>query len=917
VNTMRSAMHDPNRASERGASSPVPARRRRAGERGFTLAEMLVAVTVMAIVFVAAFTLYDNLQKSFKRSENAANQQQNTRVAFDRMVADVRMAGFNYNPDGAPNRPDEQIEGMWDTAITVRGDYDFEDPATRTTPESTLGGPTATFRTVTIGNDEIVTYALGKPNGAGGTSISFVADVTGVPRNGSQETVSISNVHTTPSTPPYTLYRYTVSPNSTTVVKQPVADNVRSLNFTYYDGSGTVLTAIGGAEDPNSIAMRKRIAKVGIRVEGMTENPDMAYIDPTDANGQTRHYRKYVLQSDVTPRNLGYVGVVDIDLDDPNAPTSFTACQGHCNGTYLKWAPGGDSDIASYTVSWGTSPSTLVNVVSTPDMNFYVNGVTGPQYYAVRAVDLTGNQSNNVTVGPSTPNDTTTPAQVTGVTGTGDAGGVRAAVKNSVTVAWPPVTGNTTNLVCDDSPYPIRDLKGYRAFKGTSASFDPNNVSQVVQSWDPNTLAANVNTFNDSQVVNCRRYYYKVAAEDLCAKRGAVSAAADAASTTTVPPAAPTGVTATDMGRGLHRVTWNRVSTDTDVPPSNILIDKYIVYRAAVPTASDPRFATYTQVFSGLISTPASPMWEDPNVPNLSGSQNYWYKVTALDDCPNEGQDSLPDEADKCNLGGTVFLSVSPGGSQVTGAQTITISTSGGVTVASTQLVIRDKATGAVVYNQTDNVAPYTYTWNASSVPAGRTYEIIGAVTNDVGCTDSASTAADTVTAVACCISSSNPNLSPATGSLKSNELFFDIVNNCGADVTITAMNVTFSNNAGRNPLLDELSYNIFDLLSAERVFNLSPDLPSPVSFSFGSALGGPLLLSASNNNLFPVRMRHRYTQPLLNKVGATFVGETIRTDFFFQVSSMSGVGRCDVTVVTNPLSVVSCDPANDPTCGN
>ena len=129
----------------------------RRGESGFTLAEVLVGVTVMAIVFIVMFSLYDNLQKSFKTSENAASQQQNTRVAFDRMVADVRMAGFNTNPDGATTRPDEQIEGMWASVITVRGDYDFEDSTARTTPESTLGGSGMTFRTVSTGNDEIVT----------------------------------------------------------------------------------------------------------------------------------------------------------------------------------------------------------------------------------------------------------------------------------------------------------------------------------------------------------------------------------------------------------------------------------------------------------------------------------------------------------------------------------------------------------------------------------------------------------------------------------------------------------------------------------------------------------------------------------------------------------------------------------------
>jgi hypothetical protein len=233
-----------------------------------------------------------------------------------------------------------------------------------------------------------------------------------------------------------------------------------------------------------------------------------------------------------------------------------------------------------------------------------------------------------------------------------------------------------------------------------------------------------------------------------------------------------------------------------------------------------------------------------------------------------------------------------------------------------TQVIIRDQGTGVVVYNQTDNTSPFSYTWNASSVPPGRTYEIIGAVTNDAGCTDTTTTVVNVTTAVACCISTSNPNLSPATGSLKNNELFFDIVNNCGEDVEIVGMNISFTNNAGQNALFDELGYNIFRVLSSDRTFNLSPNLPSTVSLVFDSAIGGPLSLLSGNDNLNPVRIRHKYTSPILNRVGSTWVGETIRSGFFFQLASQSGIGRCDVEVVTNPLSIVSCDPANDPECG-
>ena len=900
-----------NRSTDRSAEH-----RARRGERGFTLAEILVAVTVMAIVFIVMFTLYDNLQKSFKTSENAAGQQQNTRVAFDKMVADVRMAGFNTNPDGDPNRNDEQIEGMWDNAITIRGDYDFEDATARVTPETTLGGPGLLYRSVSTGNDEIVTYALGKPAGTGGTNISFSADVAGVPRNGSKETITISNVHLTQNNPPYTLYRYIISPNSTTVVKQPVADNIKSMSLIYYDGAGNVLTPVGGAEDPNSIVVRETITKININVVGMTEDPDLAYIDTTDPNALTQHYRKFTLATDVTPRNLGLEGQVDIDLDDPNAPANFTACQGHCNGTYLKWDSGGDPDILSYTVSWGTSTGALTNVISTTDLFYYISGITGAHYYAARSVDQVGNQSANVMVGPSTPNDTTTPAQVTSAACTGDAGAVRPAVDNTVNVTWAGISGNTVNLSCDSPPYPIRDLAGYHVYKGATSTFDPNNPSQVLQSWDPNTLSATVNALSDTNVVNCRQYFYKIKGEDLCAKTGAISAVADGSSTTNVPPLAPTSVSATDMGYGIHTVTWNKVTQDTSSPANNILIDKYSVYRAVVNLGDDPNAAAYSQVWSGVVSNPAYPGFSDPNVPSVMFNQSYYYKISALDDCAgNESALSLPDQADHCVFGGSISVNVSPGGPALTGNQSITITVSG-VSVTATQLVVKNASTGAVLSAQTDNTAPYVYTWNAGSVAAGTPIQIIGYATNTSGCTDSTSITAVTAAAITCCISPSNPSISPTTGSLRNNELFFDIINNCGDAVSINAVAVRWTNNRGQNALLDQFDYNVLDSLSTGRTFNLSPDLPPTVTLDYTvSPLAPVLYLDKNNTNAAPVRIAYKFTQEMLKKVGSTWVGEAVQTEFRYTLASSSGNGRCDITVVTNPLSLVSCDPSSDPNC--
>ena len=101
---------------------------RRNESGGFSLIDMLVPSAVFAIAAAVAFILFTAAQKSYKHGENMTDQQQTTRVAFDRLISDLRLAGFNYNPDGDTTRDAEQIEGAWDTAVTIRGDFDFEDP---------------------------------------------------------------------------------------------------------------------------------------------------------------------------------------------------------------------------------------------------------------------------------------------------------------------------------------------------------------------------------------------------------------------------------------------------------------------------------------------------------------------------------------------------------------------------------------------------------------------------------------------------------------------------------------------------------------------------------------------------------------------------------------------------------------------
>src|SRR5688500_5437735 len=77
-------------------------RQHRSAQRGYSLTEILIAMAVFAVVMVAALLIYDRSNLVFKQGNESAEMQQNTRVAFEKLVSDVRMAGFDYKRAGTP-----------------------------------------------------------------------------------------------------------------------------------------------------------------------------------------------------------------------------------------------------------------------------------------------------------------------------------------------------------------------------------------------------------------------------------------------------------------------------------------------------------------------------------------------------------------------------------------------------------------------------------------------------------------------------------------------------------------------------------------------------------------------------------------------------------------------------------------------
>ena len=804
------------------------------GQTGFSLIEMLVASAIFAIAAAVAFILYSAAQKSYKSGENFTDQQQSTRVAFDRMVSDIRLAGYNFNPDGDSSRVDEQIEGAWDTAVTLRADFDFEDPTASVSPESALPG--TVYNVVSTGNDEIVTYALAKPGPSGAGSLPLRLDPDR-PRSKAVKSITIPNVALVQDSPPYTLYRITLkdvagsfpSPGAAAdFVYEPVAENLRTMTFQYYDDQGTMLNLntpavstddIGGA-DANNLS-RSRIRRVKVNVVGMTPDDDMAYTDVSDATA-TLHYRKFDLASDVNPENLGKAGLQDIDIIPPPSVTGVVLVPGHCAGMLVKWdKPTVTSGVTSYLIKYWpqSSPSSFTTAgVTYPHVEYGVIDDEGHGFVAglpdaisycfqVQARDAVGNQSGwapassppCATVSNVSSGQTSTPGTVTGVAATTytTATGMPTELDGKIRVSWGELKVNRTTTPVTGDPDTIggatilRDLGGYKLYRADNSSFLSPTVVKTVTD-----LPIGTHEILDA-VSACKDYFYKVSGVDsaACSVEGTQSAMVSGRAATVYVPAAPGGVGASRTDRDWIRVNWSQVTTNTASPAQTILVEKYKVYRAIGSSSLTPDDPSLTYTFMSEV-TPVTPLtpYHDDYVnsirPNLK-TQAAFYKVTALDYCPNESVKSSGAKA-TCVFSGTMNHSPATNGNGA-GDVPIALSVSGGTdSFYDGTVKITRNSDGAIVYNELRRLPAAFPNWTDPG--DSQLYTISFEIENNKGCLATAQVQWQRSNNLPCRLTASTPaTLTPPSGGLKTNILGYTLTNTYTKNLEITQITAIWS----------------------------------------------------------------------------------------------------------------------------
>ncbi len=102
----------------------------RADQRGFTLAELLVAIAILGLIMLGVMTLLMRGNESYLTGSNQAEAQASARAAIERMTLDIREAGYGPRTDGVCALP---LPGGCFNAVTGPGG---------------VGGPTATSFTL-------------------------------------------------------------------------------------------------------------------------------------------------------------------------------------------------------------------------------------------------------------------------------------------------------------------------------------------------------------------------------------------------------------------------------------------------------------------------------------------------------------------------------------------------------------------------------------------------------------------------------------------------------------------------------------------------------------------------------------------------------------------------------------------------
>jgi prepilin-type N-terminal cleavage/methylation domain-containing protein len=269
--------------------------------KGVTLIELLIALVISTILIAALYRAFVGQRKTAAVQEQVADMQQNVRVAINRMMREIRMAGFGSVGDvlsqGGVNGFTDVITPN-DDSITIVGGFrqisalaadaaggqnkitlanateasEFDGAIHHYLSVGGLESNTVQSRTradLTLDKPLRVTYPMGTP-------VFKIHAITYGIRDDSGTPVLFRNLYS----------------NTTSSQRETVAENIENVQFEYFDADGNLLTL--PIADPGIIRM------IRVSVRARTDLPD-----PELMKAGTDGYRRRTIASNIQVRNMG------------------------------------------------------------------------------------------------------------------------------------------------------------------------------------------------------------------------------------------------------------------------------------------------------------------------------------------------------------------------------------------------------------------------------------------------------------------------------------------------------------------------------------------------------------------------------------------------------------------------------------
>jgi prepilin-type N-terminal cleavage/methylation domain-containing protein len=107
-------------------------------ERGFTLAELLVACAIIALVMSGLLVTLQTGQESYLVGTNRVEATQSVRLAIERMAQEMRGAGFCPTCLGTP--PFTALTAQTSSALTIQNDWDGDGVINTASPVTDANG---------------------------------------------------------------------------------------------------------------------------------------------------------------------------------------------------------------------------------------------------------------------------------------------------------------------------------------------------------------------------------------------------------------------------------------------------------------------------------------------------------------------------------------------------------------------------------------------------------------------------------------------------------------------------------------------------------------------------------------------------------------------------------------------------------